>query len=111
MVVTSSIEPVRFTRLKWRVWIETGMSARQAELYKGSPVLNGGCGLKPDLRRGRYHLPLGFTRLKWRVWIETAGRSATVQGVRRFTRLKWRVWIETSEEEAAHLAKGGVHPS
>ena len=35
-----------FTRLKWRVWIETCPSNHDGHRAVGSPVLNGGCGLK-----------------------------------------------------------------
>ena len=63
-----------FTRLKWRVWIETLPSCARITRPIGSPVLNGGCGLKLLLwPREWLHLG-GFTRLKWRVWIETCMR-------------------------------------
>ena len=64
-----------FARQQWRAWIETQPSPSTPATRAGSPVSNGGRGLK-RVQRFRGAAPgEGFARQQWRAWIETLRQS------------------------------------
>ena len=60
-----------FARQRWRAWIETTCARSQDSVRTGSPVSDGGRGLKPHQWAGSGR-PRRFARQRWRAWIETA---------------------------------------
>ncbi len=110
--------PRRFARQRWRAWIETAITTADPHSRAGSPVSDGGRGLKlrglfapvtgahgspvSDGGRGLKHgrqfacVPLrGFARQRWRAWIETRCISSSRFALRWFARQRWRAWIQT----------------
>ena len=70
-----------FARQRWRAWIETHECECSGEPCEGSPVSDGGRGLKPDTPNTADAGPAGFARQRWRAWIETP-RSGAPSAVR-----------------------------
>ena len=63
----------------------------------GSPVSDGGRGLKQfdaDLVLPPW---AGFARQRWRAWIETRMTYTGAPGTNWFARQRWRAWIETHD--------------
>ncbi len=65
-----------FARQRWRAWIETSATGVICGAIAGSPVSDGGRGLKQVVLR-KIELELrGFARQRWRAWIETSPSSS-----------------------------------
>ena len=83
-----------FARQRWRAWIETGMSDAAAKAFMGSPVSDGGRGLKLSavvqgyLNHARSPVSDGGRGLK-------QARCLCCVSTRLFARQRWRAWIET----------------
>ncbi len=122
--------PRRFARQRWRAWIETAITTADPHSRAGSPVSDGGRGLKlrglfapvtgahgspvSDGGRGLKHgrqfacVPLrGFARQRWRAWIETEWRLVPSGCCTGFARQRWRAWIETRRLSSEKLPARG----
>ena len=118
-----------FARQRWRAWIETDTIQSVSRIPAGSPVSDGGRGLKrlfapvPTLLRpgspvsdgGRGLKPVvalmvargaaRFARQRWRAWIETFKLANNPKAYEWFARQRWRAWIETSLPMATRKPK------
>ena len=63
----------------------------------GSPVSDGGRGLKPHMRN-QCSIRAAFARQRWRAWIETC-QLVLIDHSTRFARQRWRAWIETARRQ------------
>ena len=90
---------MRFARQRWRAWIETHECECSGEPCEGSPVSDGGRGLKPRGAGPLLPCAARFARQRWRAWIETTLRSDEVTTSSGFARQRWRAWIETDDAE------------
>ena len=64
----------RFARQRWRAWIETSVVRGMSCSPIGSPVSDGGRGLKLFDCCEPVEQVSGFARQRWRAWIETTSR-------------------------------------